>query len=269
MSRDERGQGLVEYALILILIAIVVIQVLGLIAPEVGDLFCDILQGLGESGSSCDPAGVLTVASTMSSAQQPSQEWDDALENIIVLWEEAEAQEEGLQKGVDLVVEAVGEGLEVLVDFAGDTEDPELYESLFALLQQVRDGDLEAVPNVIASLLDELAEVPSEVGTAMSLKVAPRVIKACEAVSAGSVSADTIDAAVGAVEQLDDDHPGKAEALQLLQEAAETIEGRNDAIESYLDGGSYTLDVIIAGLELAGEAELAAEIEAASEACGY
>jgi hypothetical protein len=54
-----------------------------------------------------------------------------------------------------------------------------------------------------------------------------------------------------------------------LQEAAETIEGRNEAIESYMEVGSYTLDLIVAGLELAGEGELAAEIDAASEACGY
>ena len=71
------------------------------------------------------------------------------------------------------------------------------------------------------------------------------------------------------MQELDDDHPGKAEALELLQEAAETIEGRNEAIESYKDVGSYTLDFVIAGLELAGEGELVAEIEAASGAYGY
>ena len=71
------------------------------------------------------------------------------------------------------------------------------------------------------------------------------------------------------MQELDDDHPGKAEALELLEEAAETIGGRNEAIESYMDGGAYMLDLIVAGLEQAGEGELAGEIEAASGACGY
>ena len=43
---NEEGQGLVEYALILVLIAIVVIAVLVLIGPEVGNIFSDILSGL-------------------------------------------------------------------------------------------------------------------------------------------------------------------------------------------------------------------------------
>jgi pilus assembly protein Flp/PilA len=268
MNEGERGQGLVEYSLILVLVAMAVIALLVLLGPAIDDVFCEIMQVLDETYV-CGPYTTVSVAATMDSGQQPPLEWDDAKEKILALWEEAKAQEEGLQEGTDLVVEALGEGLEVLVDYAGDGEDPLLYESLSALLQQVRGGNLEAVPNVIASLLDELGEMPSEVGTAMSLKVAPRLIGGCEAVSGGTVSADTIAAAVEAVQQLDDAHPGKAEALQLLQEAAEMIEGRNEVIGSYLDGGAYTLDLIIAGLELAGEGELAAEIEAASEACGY
>jgi pilus assembly protein Flp/PilA len=268
MNRTERGQGLVEYALILAVVAIVVIAVLGLLGPGIGDVLCSAMQMLDETYV-CDPDTTLSLATTMDSGQQPPLEWDDVKENIIVLWVEAEAQEEGLQEGVDLVVEALGEGLEVLVDYAGDGEDPLLYESLSALLQQVRDGNLEAIQSAIVSLQDALAGLPPAVGTAMAEKVAPRLIGGCEAVSGGSVSADTIAAALQAVQQLDDEHPGKAEALQLLQEAAETIEGRNEAIESYMEVGSYTLDLIVAGLELAGEGELAAEIEAASQACAY
>ena len=39
----EEGQGLVEYALILVLIAVVVIAVLALVGPEVRDVFDTIL----------------------------------------------------------------------------------------------------------------------------------------------------------------------------------------------------------------------------------
>jgi len=42
----EEGQGLVEYALILVLIAIVVIAVLLLLGPIVGNVFSQIVDGL-------------------------------------------------------------------------------------------------------------------------------------------------------------------------------------------------------------------------------
>ncbi len=42
----EEGQGLVEYALILVLIAVVVIAVLMLLGPAIGDVFSTIMDGL-------------------------------------------------------------------------------------------------------------------------------------------------------------------------------------------------------------------------------
>lgn len=43
---NEEGQGLVEYALILVLIAIVVIAVLTLLGPQIGQVFSDIMSNL-------------------------------------------------------------------------------------------------------------------------------------------------------------------------------------------------------------------------------
>ena len=43
---NEDGQGLVEYALILVLVAIVVIAILTLVGPQVGNVFSQILYGL-------------------------------------------------------------------------------------------------------------------------------------------------------------------------------------------------------------------------------
>jgi pilus assembly protein Flp/PilA len=43
----EEGQGLVEYALILVLIAIVVIVILGLLGEQVSAIFAEISAGLG------------------------------------------------------------------------------------------------------------------------------------------------------------------------------------------------------------------------------
>lgn len=45
-SPKEKGQGLVEYALILVLIAVVVIAVLVIFGPAVGNIFSQILAYL-------------------------------------------------------------------------------------------------------------------------------------------------------------------------------------------------------------------------------
>lgn len=42
----EKGQGLVEYALILVLVAIVVIVILALLGPAIGQVFSDILAAI-------------------------------------------------------------------------------------------------------------------------------------------------------------------------------------------------------------------------------
>jgi pilus assembly protein Flp/PilA len=43
---SSRGQGLVEYAMILMLVAIVVIVVLALLGPAVGNMFSNVMAGI-------------------------------------------------------------------------------------------------------------------------------------------------------------------------------------------------------------------------------
>ncbi len=43
ITNQEKGQGLVEYALILVMVAIVVIVSLALLGPAVGNIFSNIL----------------------------------------------------------------------------------------------------------------------------------------------------------------------------------------------------------------------------------
>lgn len=45
----EEGQGLVEYALILVLVAVVVIAILTLLGPQVGNVFSQITNGLSST----------------------------------------------------------------------------------------------------------------------------------------------------------------------------------------------------------------------------
>jgi pilus assembly protein Flp/PilA len=42
----EKGQGLVEYALILVLVAIVVIVILALLGPAIGNVFSTIMRAI-------------------------------------------------------------------------------------------------------------------------------------------------------------------------------------------------------------------------------
>jgi pilus assembly protein Flp/PilA len=42
----EEGQGLVEYALILVLVAVVVIVILALLGPVIGNVFSSVVEGL-------------------------------------------------------------------------------------------------------------------------------------------------------------------------------------------------------------------------------
>ena len=46
LFKRERGQGLVEYALIIALIAVVVIGILILLGPAIGSIFSQISQNL-------------------------------------------------------------------------------------------------------------------------------------------------------------------------------------------------------------------------------
>lgn len=43
---SEKGQGLVEYALILVLVAVVVIVILALLGPAIGNVFSNIVRNI-------------------------------------------------------------------------------------------------------------------------------------------------------------------------------------------------------------------------------
>lgn len=61
----QEGQGLVEYALILVLVAVVVIVVLALLGPAVGNVFSNVVSGLENVASPTDtpvPTDVVAVS---------------------------------------------------------------------------------------------------------------------------------------------------------------------------------------------------------------
>ena len=46
VPQQESGQGLVEYALILVLVAVVVIAILAILGPQIGNTFSRVTNGL-------------------------------------------------------------------------------------------------------------------------------------------------------------------------------------------------------------------------------
>jgi pilus assembly protein Flp/PilA len=46
MLKKDRAQGLVEYAMILMLVAIVVLVVLALLGPSIGNLFSNVMVNI-------------------------------------------------------------------------------------------------------------------------------------------------------------------------------------------------------------------------------
>jgi pilus assembly protein Flp/PilA len=46
LSRDQQGQGLTEYALILMLVAMVVLVILTVLGPQVANLFSRVTNGV-------------------------------------------------------------------------------------------------------------------------------------------------------------------------------------------------------------------------------
>ena len=49
--RNPKGQGLVEYALILVLVAVVVIVILALLGPAIGNIFSNIINSLNPTAT--------------------------------------------------------------------------------------------------------------------------------------------------------------------------------------------------------------------------
>lgn len=68
----ERGQGLVEYALILVLVAVAVIVALTLLGPVVGNVFSNIVNSFAGIGGGDTTAACVVSHGSFGSAEVPS-----------------------------------------------------------------------------------------------------------------------------------------------------------------------------------------------------
>jgi pilus assembly protein Flp/PilA len=74
LARKKKGQGLVEYALILVLVAIVVITILALLGPAVGNVFSNIVVAIQGSGviTGASAGEFLNIVTIQVSVSQPT-----------------------------------------------------------------------------------------------------------------------------------------------------------------------------------------------------
>jgi len=232
MKKHEAGQGLVEYVLILVLVSIVVITVLRLLGPKIGNTFSEIDGEL-------DPSSASGITQIEASKHISFGAGDDLSEIIEPFKEAGLLQEERLHEGTDLTVEAFAEFLEVVIEHFDEIENEEAAGALSVLRQAFLDGDFEEIPALFESLFQDLGNVltglPAEVQIAAAEKMLPRLEKSSQELSQGLVPPDIIMDTIAAVEQeIPDDHPNKAEVLQKLNEAGELVLARNEAIEEIL-----------------------------------
>ncbi|MGH7642878.1 MAG: hypothetical protein ACRENX_07695 [Candidatus Dormibacteria bacterium] len=68
----ERGQGMVEYALILVLIAIAAIAILTVVGGNTSDVFSNINTGLGAASPSSSPSATPTAKPTKTPKATPT-----------------------------------------------------------------------------------------------------------------------------------------------------------------------------------------------------
>lgn len=47
VRNQDAGQGLVEYALILVMVAVIIIAILALLGPQIANIFSRVTNGLG------------------------------------------------------------------------------------------------------------------------------------------------------------------------------------------------------------------------------
>ena len=73
-KKHKKGQGLVEYALILVLVAVVVLAVLLILGPKTGDVFSKVngilapeIRSYGQSVSTCQAQGGVSWTTNTSS----------------------------------------------------------------------------------------------------------------------------------------------------------------------------------------------------------
>ena len=264
MKDKQRAQGLVEYALILVLVAIAVIALIALLGSQVEHVFSKVVSAIGVPS---DKAGI--QAKLVDSTKNPDPLYDYPA--IKEFREYAINQEESLGEVNILFGEAVDESLEVLIEYAQEVNDLSLLELAAQAVQAAEQGNYLSVQAVLLDIVTGGFSLPSQIQIDLILKVEPLMIDAYWELEDTLVPQTAFDAALAELEAQEFQNPASTgDAISLMGEIWDTVNLRNIFI---IEGRSQFAQAVCMGtavLKISGEdsyIELAEKFEAEIGTC--
>lgn len=259
MKRDQSGQGLVEYALILVLVAIVVIAVMMLLGPVIGNVFSTISNNVSassgtfiaspvESGSTADYVAGETASDDETLAE--------LLEKIEAVEEAVDDQGEGNAEALILLREVADEGTQAL------SQNPDVA----AIRALIDTGDYAAAAAALADLISGGAQWPVEVVLSIATKTMPLYGQICGHLNDSVVPPELFEEAMAALVAWDPDSP----VIPVAQENWEKVQQRSQVAQEVRDGIDLATGVIISALKDSEDPDLVAlglQYEAQTAAC--
>ena len=226
MNQKETGQGMVEYALVLVLVAIVVIAVLLLLGPIIGNTFSSLNDDL-DAYSSSQPArsGDNTFSSLTFEAEKADSE---SLEDYRIFREQVFQQDENLDEVSILLTEGFDESMEVLSEFADEIGDQVLYDLIVQVQEEADAGNYEAILEILSG---SSSEIPADIYVALILETEPVLIASYHELQDAQVSVESFETALNEIEAI-----GDAEKVDQMWYLWSLVEERNAIIGEIIPG---------------------------------
>jgi pilus assembly protein Flp/PilA len=242
MKQKEAGQGLVEYAIILALVAIVVIAVMRLLGPKIGNTFSTINNDLDiSSGSQPAESGDDTFSNLTFEAEQADRQ---SLEDYEAFQEQVFQQGERLDEGEILLTENFDETMEVLSEFAYEMGNQVFYDLIVQVQEEAAAGNYETIMEILSGDTPWITEIPADVWVTIILKTEWLLIDSYYELQDAQVSYESFEAALYEIEAL-----GDSEKVNQMWYLWSLVEDRNTIIGEILPGfaavACFNADVLV------------------------
>lgn len=184
MKRNESGQGLVEYELIIALMAIVTIAAMMYLGPTIANVFSEIdecLSVVDDEPCESDPNGWPAVRSMMTGYETGSEgdeDWGKAREGFQEFRERYNERYENMGEAFEKANESMWELLEILIEWA-DTENDALQNALIMAQDSFGDGDYAAAAAIFLEHSEMIGQAPSGVWEQIGAVLMPLKAKTC------------------------------------------------------------------------------------------
>lgn len=287
MKTSERGQGIIEYAFILVLVAVVVIVILEQLGSSVGGVFSEVKCNADPKAiyvcptpTPQAPASALHVGegaslNSLSQIQLTSQadENEAFLVPLETLESAAIAQEEKLHQAFSQFAVGLNESLTVLIAEAQAAGDDALAQTLLGYQQELEAGDYNSLPAILTAVNTALASGSSTTQLAVFAAYIGSSLNSCKELARATVSPDLFQAALDALNEQEAASPGSTgSAISLLQQAwDEIIEPRNEVAIGGESGLAAIVTTLLAGLESSQDEavlQLVQQLNEAGDGCG-